>query len=469
MLEQELLSRLQFAFTVGFHILWPAYSIGIASFVALLNCLWTLTDRPVYQQLMRFWLRLLALGFAMGVVTGVVLSYEVGANWAGFARQTGSVIGPLFSYETLTAFFLEAGFLGIALLGEGRVGRGLHLFACIMVAVGTMFSAFWILAANSWMQTPAGVVRDAAGVFHVTSWWDVVFNPSFPFRLAHMVCGCFVTGALFVAGVSALQLRRRGSPEHARVALSLALWLLLVLAPLQMVLGDAHGLNTRQHQPVKLAAIEGRWDTGRSVPLTLFAVPDVEAERNRYAIEVPHLGSLILTHEWNGEVRGLKEVAPSDRPYVPIVFFAFRIMAGAGVAILAIALWGAWLRWRGRLFHAHLFHKLLVVAMPLGWVAILAGWTVTEAGRQPYVVYGLLRTADAVSPVTAGATASSLLLFVLVYGALFLAFLWYWGVTVLRGPADLPQAVALQKSRIVTVPRIINPAIAASSPKEPAP
>jgi cytochrome d ubiquinol oxidase subunit I len=466
MSEQEIFSRLQFAFTIGFHILWPAYSIGIASFVALLNGLWVATGRPVYQQLMRFWLRLLALGFAMGVVTGVVLSYEVGTNWAGFARDTGPVIGPLFTYETLTAFFLEAGFLGIALLGEGRVGRGLHLFACIMVAFGTMFSAFWILAANSWMQTPAGVMRDAAGMFHVTSWWDVVFNPSFPFRLAHMVCACFVTGALFVAGVSALQMRHRGTPEHARVALSLALWLLLILAPLQMVLGDMHGLNTRAHQPVKLAAIEGRWETGRAVPLTLFALPDDEAEQNRYTIEVPHLGSLILTHEWNGEVRGLKEVPRSDRPNVPIVFFAFRIMVGAGVAILAIALWGAWLRWRGRLFYAPRFHKLLVVAMPLGWVAILAGWTVTEAGRQPFVVYGLLRTADAVSPVTAGATMSSLLLFAAVYGSLFLAFLWYWLATVLRGPADVPQVVAMQKSRLVTLPHIIDPAITAAPSKE---
>src|SRR5262249_3398036 len=338
------------AFTIGFHILWPAYSIGIAAFIAFLNALWLFTNRPVYQQLMRFWLKLFALGFAMGVVTGLVLSYQIGTNWGGFAHATGAVTGPLFTFEVLTAFFLEAGFLGIALLGEGRVGRRWHFFACLMVAVGTMASAFWILSANSWMQTPAGVVRDAAGVFHVTSWVEAIFNPSFPYRFMHMVCACLITGCLIVAGVSALQLRRRPQPEGAKVGLSLSLWLLLVLAPVQLVLGDMHGLNTKKYQPMKLAAIEARWETDRSVPLTLFAWPNQADEVNDYAVELPHLGSLILTHEWNGEVRGLKEVAPAERPPVPVVFFAFRAMVASGLLILAVAFLGAWFRYRGRLF-----------------------------------------------------------------------------------------------------------------------
>jgi cytochrome bd ubiquinol oxidase subunit I len=448
-LSALMLARLQFAFTVGFHILWPAYSIGLASFVAFLNWLWLRTNNPVYQRLMHFWQKLFALGFAMGVVTGLVLSYQIGTNWGGFARATGAVTGPLFTFEVLTAFFLEAGFLGIALLGESRVGRGWHFFACLMVAVGTLTSALWILAANSWMQTPAGVVRDSAGIFHVVSWWQAIFNPSFPFRFLHMVCACLITGCLIVAGVSAMQLRRHAEAESAKVGLSLALWLLLFLAPLQLILGDMHGLNTRKHQPVKLAAIEGRWETGRSVPLTVFAWPDQQDEVNRYAIEVPHLGSLILTHQWNGEVRGLKEVGPADRPYVPIVFFAFRIMVACGLLIVAVAFLGAWLRYKGRLYYTSWFRRLVIASTPLGWIALLAGWVVTEAGRQPYVVYGLLRTQDAVSPIAVSANASSLAFFVLVYGGLFCAFWWYWFRLVFAG-ADSPLPVPLSATRIAT-------------------
>jgi cytochrome bd ubiquinol oxidase subunit I len=454
-LQPLLLSRIQFALTIGFHILWPAYSIGIAAFIAFLNGLWLKTNRPVYQQLMHFWQRLFALGFAMGVVTGLVLSYEIGTNWGGFARATGAVTGPLFTFEVLTAFFLEAGFLGIALLGEQRVGRGWHFFACVMVAIGTMASAFWILSANSWMQTPAGVTRDAAGVFHVTDWWKAIFNPSFPYRFMHMVCACLITGCLIVAGVSALQLRHHSEPESARVGLSLALWLLLVLAPAQLMLGDMHGLNTREHQPVKLAAIEGRWETGRSVPLTLIAWPDQHNEVNRYSVEVPHLGSLILTHQWNGEVRGLKEVSPDERPAVPLVFFAFRVMVGSGFMILAMALIGAWLRHKGHLYRTAWYRRLLIIGMPLGWLAILAGWVVTEAGRQPYVVYGMLRTADAVSPIAPLANIFSLMLFFVVYACLFCGFLWYWLRIVLSGP-DAALPVPLSATRTATVPALLQ-------------
>jgi len=284
-----LLSRLQFAFTVGFHILWPTFTIGTACFVACLSGLWWWTGKPVYRDLMRYWSRLFALAFGMGVITGVVLSYEIGTNWAGFSRQVANVLGPLFMYETLTAFFLEAGFIGIMLFGEGRVSRGAHFFACAMVACGTLVSATWILAANSWMQTPAGAATGADGVFHVVDWTQVIFNASFPYRLLHMVCASFLTGAFLVAGVSALHMLAGRSREAAGVAFSMAMWAALVLAPLQIVLGDAHGLNTREHQPIKVAAMEGLWETGRGVPAVLFAWPDMAAETNRFVVEVPRL------------------------------------------------------------------------------------------------------------------------------------------------------------------------------------
>jgi cytochrome d ubiquinol oxidase subunit I len=324
-----------------------------------------------------------------------------------------------------------------------------------MVAIGTMASAFWILSANSWMQTPAGVVRDAAGVFHVTNWLQAIFNPSFPYRLMHMVCACLITGCMIVAGVSAIQLRKRPEPEAAKVGLSLALWLLLFLAPIQLVLGDMHGLNTRKHQPMKLAAIEGRWETGRSVPLTLFAWPDQSEEVNKYAVEIPHLGSLILTHSWNGEVRGLKEVGPQDRPPVPVVFFAFRAMVASGLLMLAVAVLGAWLRYRGRLYYTAWFRRLLILCIPLGWVATLAGWVVTEAGRQPYVVYGMLRTADAVSPIPAMTGLFSLALFVVIYGTLFCGFLWYWLRLVFSGP-DSALPIPLAATRVATTPALLQ-------------
>jgi cytochrome d ubiquinol oxidase subunit I len=317
-----------------------------------------------------------------------------------------------------------------------------------------MTSAFWILSANSWMQTPAGVLRDAAGVFHVTSWLEAILNPSFPYRFMHMVCACLITGCLIVAGVSAVQLRARPQPESARVGLSLALWLLLFLAPLQLILGDMHGLNTRKYQPVKLAAIEGRWETGRSVPLTLFAWPDEAAEADRYAIEIPHLGSLILTHAWNGEVRGLKEVGRNDRPPVPVVFFAFRAMVASGLLILTVAVVGAWLRYSGHLFSNSWFRRLLIACTPLGWVATLAGWIVTETGRQPYVVYGMLRTEDAISPIATVANVFSLVLFLIVYSGLFCGFLWYWLRIVLGGP-DSQLPTPLTATRTATTPNLL--------------
>ena len=430
------LSRLQFAFTIGFHILWPTLTIGTAWFVTVLSALWWRTGKPVYRDLMRFWMRLFALGFGMGVVTGIVLSYEIGTNWAGFSRSVANVLGPLFAYETMTAFFLEAGFIGIMLFGEGRVSKGAHVFACLMVAMGALISSTWIIAANSWMQTPAGAVADAQGIYHVVSWWDVIFTASFPYRLAHMVCASFLTCSFVIAGVSAFHLWRGQHVAASRTGFSMALWLALVLAPLQIVIGDMHGRNTMVEQPTKLAAMEGLWETTKGPAMTVIAWPDMAAQKNLYAIDIPHLASLYLTHSWDGQVQGLKAVPPADQPYVPVVFFAFRLMAGIGVVLLATALTGFVLRLRGNLFTARWFQVVTMATTPLGFLAVLAGWTVTEAGRQPWIIYGALRTADAAAPVAAGAVTTSLLIFFAVYNVLLLAFLWFAGRVALKGPID---------------------------------
>ena len=432
--DTVLLSRLQFAWTIGYHILWPAYTIGISGFIVILNALWLGTKRPVYRELLRFWIHLFALGFAMGVVTGLVLSYEIGTNWSGFAGATANVLGPFFTYEVLTAFFLEAGFIGVMLFGMNRVGAVFHFFSCCMVALGASFSAFWILVANSWMQTPAGFTLGADGKFQIASWMAAIFNPSLPYRFAHMVTAAYITGTFVVIGVCGFYLWQRRHLEFARAGFSIAMWMAIVLTPLQILIGDQHGLNTLHYQPMKLAAIEAAWDTQRRVPLVLFAWPNMGRERNDYAVEVPALGSLILTHSWDGEVKGLKEVPPADRPYVPLPFFGFRLMVGIGLALLAIAVLGLWLRWRGRLYDTRWFAMLCAFSSPLSFIAILAGWTVTETGRQPYLVYGYLRTAEAAAPVAAGAVGTSLVLFVVVYLVLLAAFFFYAARLVFRGP-----------------------------------
>ena len=380
-MDAMLLSRIQFGFTIGFHILWPAFTIGIASFIALLSFMWWRTGKPVYGMLMRFWIRIFGMGFGMGVVTGLVLSYEIGTNWSGFSKSVSNVLGPMFMYEVMTAFFLEAGFIGIVLFGERRVGRGMHFFACLMVAVGTVSSASWILASNSWMQTPAGFSRDANGVFHVLDWWAAVFNPSFPYRFLHMVTASYVAGSFVVAGVSAFHLWRRQHTEVSRKAFSMAMWAALVLVPVQLVIGDAQGRNTLQYQPTKLAAMEGLWDSGNGAAATIVGWPDMRAERNLYEIAIPHAASIYLTHSWNGFVQGLKAVPAANRPYVPIVFFAFRVMVGIGLVLLVVALAGGVLRWRGRLYDARWFQLVCMGATPLGFLAIVSGWTVTETGR----------------------------------------------------------------------------------------
>ncbi len=437
-LDPLLLSRIQFAFTVSFHILFPSFTIGLAAWLVVLEALWLRTGKAIYRETALHWTKIFAVSFGMGVVSGVVLSYEFGTNWSEFSRRGGNVIGPLMSYEVLTAFFLEAGFLGIMLFGWNRVPKWVHFFASCMVALGTVVSAFWILSANSWMQTPAGFRIAEDGVLHVTDWWEVIFNPSFPYRLAHMVAAAYLTTAFIVAGIGAWYILRERSVAHGRIMLGMGVSMLVWLAPLQLVIGDLHGLNTLKHQPAKVAAVEAHWETQRGAPLVLFAIPDPEAETNHYEIAIPDLGSYVLTHEWDGEVQGLKSFPREDRPNPIIPFFAFRIMVGIGLIMIAVGLVGAFLWLRGQLFTSRWFLRVLVWVSPLGFLAVLAGWFVTEVGRQPWTVYGVLRTADSVSPVPGGGVLTSLILFVLVYGIVFGAGLYYIAKLVRRGPDESP-------------------------------
>ena len=436
-LDPVLLSRLQFAWVVAWHILLPAFTVGLASYIALLEGLGLATGRPVYLRLATFWTKIFAVSFGMGVVSGVVMPFQFGTNWSRFSDATANVLSPLLAYEGLTAFFLEAAFLGVLLFGRALVPRPAHFVAAVMVAAGTLFSTFWILATNSWMQTPAGYALQD-GRFFATDWLQVIFNPSFPYRLLHTVTAFYVTTGFVVLGVAAYYLRRDRFIEESRVMLSMTLWLLSVLVPLQIVLGDQHGLNTLQYQPAKLAAIEARWQTGSRVPLTLFAWPDDEAAANRYALEIPDLGSLILTHDPNGTVRGLKDWPRDERPPVAIPFFAFRIMVGVGMLMLALVALSWWLRAGDRLLlTARRYWLCCEFAAPSGFIAVVAGWTTTEVGRQPWTVYGLMRTAQSVSPSLTGRDVLiSLIGYGCVYLIMFPAGLLLMARLVRRGPTE---------------------------------
>ncbi len=434
-LDPELLSRLQFGFVVSFHILFPAFTIGLASYIAVLETLWTLTGRKRYVELSQFWTKFFAVSFGMGVVSGIVMSYQFGTNWSRFSDNTAPTIGPLLGYEVLTAFFLEATFLGVLLFGRERVPRALHLLSAYAVAFGTLVSAFWILSANSWMQTPAGFDIQQ-GRFVAVDYWKVIFNPSFPYRFAHMVTACYLTTAFFVVGLSAWYLRRDRWTEHARTAMSMGLGLIAILAPAQLIIGDMHGLNTLEHQPVKVAAMEGHWEASRAgAPFVLFGVPDQAEERNHYEIAIPKLGSLILTHDPNGVVHGLKAWPRKDRPPVPVVFYAFRVMVGIGLLMIFIGMAGLYLRWRKRLFDTPWFLALCNWCLPLGFFALLAGWFVTEVGRQPWTVYGQLRTVDSVTPsLSGGDVLASILVYFLAYAAIFGGGAYYMTRMAQKGP-----------------------------------
>lgn len=419
LISAEMLARGQFAFTVAFHIIFPAFTIGLASYLAVLEGLWLKTGREAYLIAYKYWLKIFAVAFGMGVVSGLVMSYQFGTNWAVFSDKAGPVIGPLMGYEVLSAFFLEAGFLGIMLFGMNRVGKKLHYVATLMVAFGTLFSAFWILSVNSWMQTPVGYAVNEVGQFIVTDWWAVVFNPSFPYRLVHMVLAAYLTTAFVVGGVAAWHLLKDRANEPARIMFSMAMWMAVVVAPLQVVAGDMHGLNTLEHQPQKVAAMEGAYETKQGAPLILFGVPDEANEQMLYTVEIPKAASFILTHDWNGELKGLKDFPADERPPVTLVFYSFRIMVAIGFAMVALGAWSLWARWRGTLYDSTLLKKTTALMAPSGFIAVLAGWVVTEVGRQPYTVYGLLRTSDSLSPIAAPAVATSLAVFAVVYFIVF--------------------------------------------------
>jgi cytochrome bd ubiquinol oxidase subunit I len=445
-----LLARLQFAFTVSFHFFFPAFSIGLASYLMVLEGLWLKTGRSLYLDLFRYWVKIFAIVFAMGVVSGIVMSYQFGTNWSVFSDLAGPVIGPLMAYEVLTAFFLEAGFLGVMLFGMNRVGKKLHFAATCMVAAGTFVSAFWILSVNSWMHTPAGYEIAANGQFVPgESWLEIVFNPSFPYRLVHTVLAAYLTTAFAVGGVGAWHLLRDQTNAHVRKMFSMAMWMAALVTPLQIVAGDLHGLNTLEHQPQKIMAMEGHFDSHPDgAPLILFGIPDSAAKTVRYAVEIPKASSLILAHDPNTPLAGLDTIPDDEEPPVGVVFWSFRIMVGLGFAMLGIGLWSLAARWRRRLYDWRALHRAAVIMGPAGFVAVLAGWITTEVGRQPYVIYNLLRTADAASPLDAPAVGASLVAFILVYFAVFGIGIWY----ILRLMGKVPHAGELGAKRGDTGP-----------------
>jgi cytochrome d ubiquinol oxidase subunit I len=464
-LDPVLLARLQFAFTISFHIIFPSFTIGLSAYIATLETLGLFTGKEHYRRIARFWTKIFAVSFAMGVVSGVVLSYELGTNWSRFSQVAGNIIGPLAGYEVLTAFFLEATFLAVLLFAGDRVPQWLHVLSAIFVAIGTAVSAFWILAANSWMHTPAGHVM-SNGVAVPADWWAVIFNPSFPYRLAHMLNASYLTAGFVVLAVGARLLLAGRDVEESRTMIRMALGLLAVLAPLQLVIGDQHGLNTLKHQPVKVAAMEAHWEDNTPADFHIFAWPDEKAERNRFAISIPGGGSFILTHNWRGLVPGLKSVPPADRPPVINVFFAFRIMLAIGFFMIAAALYGAGLMLSGRLFETRWYLKTVSYAWWTGFVAVLAGWIVTESGRQPWIVHGILRTTDAVSPLPGATVGTTLLLFVLVYGVVFAMGIYYINRLInrgLQGPTTEPTATRAPSRPLAGARQAENAAPAANS------
>ena len=433
--DMLLLARLQFAFTIAFHIIFPSFTIGLASYLAMLEGLWLKTGKDIYLTLYRFWVKIFAISFGMGVVSGVVMSYQFGTNWSRFAELTGNVLGPLLGYEVLTAFFLEASFLAIMLFGWNRVGRKLHFTSTCIVAIGTLISAFWILAANSWMHTPAGYeIKD--GIFYATNWLDVIFNPSFPYRFSHMILAAYLTTAFVVIAISAYLLLSGRRNSAVVTMMKMGIVFVCIVVPLQILAGHFHGVNVFEHQPIKLAAMEGDWETHSGAPLILFAMPNQEKEKNDYELAIPKLGSLVVAHDFNAEIRGLKEWPKTERPPVPVVFWSFRIMVGTGMLMLLTAFTGLWLLRKNKLDTNRSFLKLCTLMGPSGFVAVIAGWVTAEVGRQPYTVYGLLKTVDSTSPVTANSVGMSLVVFIFTYIVIFSAGLYYIIKLVKNGPAE---------------------------------
>ena len=450
-LDAVVLARAQFAFTIAFHFIFPAFSIGLASYLMVLEACWLRTGKSVYEDLFRYWLKIFAIVFGMGVVSGVVMSYQFGTNWSVFSYKAGPVIGPLMAYEVLTAFFLEAGFLEVMLFGITKVGKGLHFFATCMVALGTCISATWIIAVNSWMQTPAGFAFNAEGQFvPAGSWLPIIFTASFPYRLVHTVIAAYLTTALVVGAVGAWHLLRDRSNAGARKMFSMAMWMVAIVAPIQILVGDAHGLNTLEHQPAKVLAMEGHYEPSpHGASLILFGLPDNDQARVHYKVEVPKLGSLILKHDPNAPLPGLQDFPREDWPPTPIVFWSFRIMVGLGMAMLGLGLWSLLMRARRKLYDSTALQRAALLMGPAGFVAVIAGWVTTEVGRQPFTVYGWLRTAESHSPLAAPAVAISLIAFILVYFSVFGAGIYYLLRLMAKPPhpnepepANIPQRAA---------------------------
>jgi cytochrome d ubiquinol oxidase subunit I len=425
MFDPLILARFQFAFVVSFHIIFPAFTIGLASYLAVLEGLWLWKKDDRYLKLFNYWLKIFAIAFGMGVVSGIVMSYQFGTNWSVFADKTGPILGPLMGYEVLSAFFLEAGFLGIMLFGMNKVGKRLHFTATLLVAFGTFFSAFWILSVNSWMHTPAGYSINDVGQFIPENWFEIIFNPSFPYRLVHMLMAAYLTTAFVVGSVGAYHLLKQNSNICARTMLSMAMWMAAIVAPLQLIAGDMHGLNTLEHQPAKIAAMEGHYETKKGAPLILFGFPNDEKMEVNNAIEIPKLGSIILKHDANAEIKGLKDFPEGETPPAEIIFWSFRIMVGIGMAMIALGLWSFYLRLRNQFYKNTFFKKIVVLMGPAGFVAVIAGWITTEVGRQPFTVYGILKTMDSASPIDAPAITASLLVFIVTYFLVFGAGTYY--------------------------------------------
>ncbi len=440
------LSRLQFGWVISFHILFPAFTIGLASWLVFLEAWWLKTRSEHVRDLVFFWMKVFAVSFGVGVVSGIVMSFQFGTNWARFSAEAGNVVGPLLNYEVLTAFFVEASFLGIMLFGWQRVGHKTHFACTCMVAAGTLASTFWIMAANSWMQTPTGyTLKD--GVFYPANWLKIVFNPSFPYRVVHMVLAAFLCTAFMIGGISAYYLLRGRFVEKARLCMKCALVFVAIVAPLQIIAGDQNGSEVLRNQPAKLAALEGIWNTGANVPWVVFAIPNEITQSNEDELSVPHLGSLILTHSWSGEVRGLRSFPRDDQPPVAIPFYAFRIMVALGILMVIVSWYGCWRWWRGTLFESRWYQHAWIWMMPSGFIALIAGWWVAEVGRQPWVVYGLLRTADAVSPnITGDSVLASLIVYIVIYVALFGFVGWYLLKMLRVGPVQAPQRKGIAKT-----------------------
>ncbi|WP_076070913.1 cytochrome ubiquinol oxidase subunit I [Sphingomonas montana] len=455
-LDALVLARAQFAFTVSFHFIFPSFSIGLASYLMVLEGLWLKTGRGVYANLYRYWLKIFAVAFGMGVVSGIVMSYQFGTNWSVFSDKAGPVIGPLMAYEVLTAFFLEAGFLGVMLFGISKVGKGLHFFATCMVALGTFISATWIISTNSWMHTPAGFAINAQGQFvPAGSWLPIIFNPSFPYRLTHVVLAAYLTTSLVVAAVGAWHLLRDRQNPGARKMFSMAMWMVVIAAPLQIAAGDTQGLNTLEHQPAKLLAMEGDFDASpNGAPLILFGIPSQKDAKVHYKVELPRLGSLILKHDPTAPLPGLKDFPRDKWPPVAIVFWSFRLMVALGMAMLGLGVFGLWARYRKRLYDWPLLHRTALLLGPSGFVAVIAGWVTTEVGRQPYTVYGYLLTSQSHSPLAASAVATSLAAFVVVYFAVFGAGTYY----LLRLMSHAPEAHESEPANIPQRASGITPA-----------